>query len=80
MLQLAFESLALISNALSTLEIGHLAVCSFGEEAELLHDFNQPFNEQSGAYILRNCTFKQEQTRIAKVTFHLFNNAEERVV
>ncbi|XP_076823935.1 midasin-like isoform X3 [Clavelina lepadiformis] len=65
--QLAFESLAVISTALSTLEAGQLAVCNFGEDAKLLHDFNQPFTDQSGASVLQQCSFKQEQTKIAKL-------------
>ena len=52
---------------MSTLEVGHLAVCSFGEETELLHDFQETLNDESGAHVLRQCTFKQQQTRIAKV-------------
>nr|CAB3263714.1 midasin [Phallusia mammillata] len=65
--QLAFESLAVISSALSTLEAGQLAVCSFGEDANMLHDFSQPFTDQSGSSILQKCTFQQEQTKIAKL-------------
>lgn len=34
--QLAFESLAVIGNALTLLEVGQIAVCSFGESVKLL--------------------------------------------
>ena len=65
--QLAFESLAVISTALTTIESGQLSVCNFGEDTKLLHDFQQPFTDRSGASILQQCSFKQEQTKIAHV-------------
>uniref|UniRef100_H2ZM36 VWFA domain-containing protein n=1 Tax=Ciona savignyi TaxID=51511 RepID=H2ZM36_CIOSA len=65
--QLAFESLSVVSTALSTLEAGQLAVCNFGDETKLLHNFDRPFNDQSGASILHECSFEQEQTKIAKL-------------
>ncbi|XP_059144482.1 midasin-like [Physella acuta] len=61
--QLAFESLALVSNALTLLESGELAVCSFGEEVRLLHPFSQPFTNQSGARILQQLSCEQKQTK-----------------
>lgn len=42
-------------------------VCSFGEQAQLLHPFQQQFNDESGARILRLCQFQQKKTRIAQV-------------
>ncbi|CAH1798601.1 unnamed protein product [Owenia fusiformis] len=63
--QLAFESLAVISNALSLLESGELGICSFGETVQLLHPFNEQFSNQSGAGILRQFTFEQKKTKIA---------------
>eukprot|EP00112_Aurelia_sp_Birch-Aquarium-sp1_P018771 Seg453.13 transcript_id=Seg453.13/GoldUCD/mRNA.D3Y31 product=Midasin protein_id=Seg453.13/GoldUCD/D3Y31 len=65
--QLAFESLAVISNALTWLEAGELAVCSFGESTKLLHAFKEPFNEEAGAHILRDFTFEQKKTQIAQM-------------
>ncbi|XP_067882619.1 midasin [Heterodontus francisci] len=64
--QLAFESLAVIGNALSLLEVGEVAVCSFGENVQLLHPFHEQFNDQSGARILRSCQFQQKKTKIAQ--------------
>lgn len=40
---------------------------SFGEHVQLLHPFHQPFNDESGARILRLCQFQQKKTRIAQV-------------
>lgn len=64
--QLAYESLAVIGNALSLLEVGQIAVCSFGETVQLLHPFHEQFNEQSGARILQLCKFEQKKTKIAQ--------------
>uniref|UniRef100_A0A8C3A4E5 Midasin n=1 Tax=Cyclopterus lumpus TaxID=8103 RepID=A0A8C3A4E5_CYCLU len=65
--QLAFESLSVIVNALTLLEVGQVSVCSFGEQVQLLHPFQQQFNDDSGARILRLCQFQQKKTRIAQV-------------
>ncbi|XP_034018727.1 midasin-like [Thalassophryne amazonica] len=64
--QLAFESLSVIVNALTLLEVGQVSVCSFGEQVQLLHPFGQQFTEESGARILRLCQFQQKKTRIAQ--------------
>ncbi|KAM4694301.1 midasin [Discoglossus pictus] len=64
--QLAYESLAVIGNALSLLEVGQIAVYSFGEEVKLLHPFHEQFSEQSGSKILSLCKFNQKKTLIAQ--------------
>ncbi|XP_053143364.1 midasin isoform X2 [Hemicordylus capensis] len=64
--QLAYESLAVIGNALTLLEVGQIAVCSFGETVQLLHPFHEQFNEQSGTQILQLCKFEQKKTKIAQ--------------
>ncbi|XP_061756335.1 midasin isoform X2 [Nerophis ophidion] len=64
--QLAFESLSVIVNALTLLEVGQVSVCSFGEQVQLLHPFQLQFNDESGARILRQCQFQQKKTRIAQ--------------
>nr|XP_039270627.1 midasin-like [Styela clava] len=64
--QLAFESVAVISGALSSLEVGQLAICSFGEQVQLLQNFDDPLSTKSGATILSKCTFTQKKTKIAE--------------
>lgn len=64
--QLAFESLAVIGNALTLLEVGQIAVCSFGESVKLLHPFHEQFSDYSGSQILRLCKFQQKKTKIAQ--------------
>jgi len=64
--QLAFESLAVIGNALTLLDVGQIAVCSFGESVKLLHPFHEQFSDSSGSQILRLCKFQQKKTKIAQ--------------
>ncbi|CAK1584663.1 unnamed protein product [Parnassius mnemosyne] len=65
--ELAFESLALVSQALNLLESGDLAVLSFGEKPKLLHPFTEQFSEHSGAKILDQLRFDQTKTKIAQL-------------
>ncbi|XP_011610045.2 midasin isoform X2 [Takifugu rubripes] len=64
--QLAFESLSVIVNALTLLEVGQVSVYRFGEHVQLLHPFYQQFHDESGVRILRLCQFQQKKTRIAQ--------------
>ncbi|XP_040284697.1 midasin isoform X1 [Bufo bufo] len=64
--QLAYESLAVIGNALTLLEVGQIAVYSFGENVKLLHPFHEQFSEQSGSRILSQCKFQQKKTLLAQ--------------
>ncbi|KAG6451200.1 midasin [Manduca sexta] len=65
--ELAFESLALVSQALNLLESGDLAVISFGEKPNLLHPFTEQFSEHSGSKILEQLRFEQTKTKIAQL-------------
>ncbi|KAK6912183.1 LOW QUALITY PROTEIN: ATPase, dynein-related, AAA domain, partial [Dillenia turbinata] len=60
----AIEALVTVCRAMSQLEVGNLAVASFGKKGnvQLLHDFNQPFTGEAGIKMISNLTFKQENT------------------
>ncbi|WCJ27054.1 Midasin [Euphorbia peplus] len=60
----AVESLVTVCRAMSQLEMGSLAVTSFGKQGniKLLHDFDRPFNGEAGMKIISNLTFRQENT------------------
>ena len=58
---MAMEALALICNALTRLEVGEVAVSSFGDECKLLHPFDQPFTADSGAAVVSNFAFKTDR-------------------
>ena len=54
---------------------------SFGEDTKLLHSFEENFNEQSGASIIKQFTFDQKKTKIAhllKMCTVLFDGAKNR--
>ncbi|CAG8711192.1 16355_t:CDS:2, partial [Dentiscutata heterogama] len=63
-IQLAYETLALISKALSQLEVGDISIVSFGERVQLLHSFDQPFSSEAGAQVLHQFTFEQNKTYV----------------
>lgn len=65
--ELTFESVALISKALSLLECGQLSVLSFGETVEVVHKLTEPFSERSGTALMQKFRFSQTKTCIADV-------------
>ncbi|KAI3727341.1 hypothetical protein L1987_67154 [Smallanthus sonchifolius] len=60
----AIEALVTVCRAMSQLEVGNMAVASFGKKGniKLLHDFDQPFTGEAGVKMLSSLTFKQENT------------------
>ncbi|KAG6397962.1 hypothetical protein SASPL_139412 [Salvia splendens] len=60
----AMEALVTVCRAMSQLEVGNLAVASFGKQGNirLLHDFDQPFTPEAGIKMMSSFTFKQENT------------------
>ncbi|KAJ3092441.1 AAA ATPase midasin [Quaeritorhiza haematococci] len=62
--QLAYESLALITKALTQLEVGDVGVVSFGENVQLLHPFEKPFTEEAGANVIGRFSFAQNRTHV----------------
>lgn len=65
--ELAFESVALISKALSLLESGQLSVLSFGENTEVIHKLSDTFTEKTGSVLLQKFQFNQKKTCVAKL-------------
>ncbi|PXF43299.1 Midasin [Gracilariopsis chorda] len=66
---MATESLALVTTALSKLEVGRVAVASFGADAKLVRNFEEPLpiSTESGAKLLRHFTFSQTETNIVNL-------------
>lgn len=71
--ELAFESVALISKALSLLESGQLSVLSFGETTEILHKLSDTFTEKSGVKLLQKFQFEQKKTCVANLVDFVTN-------
>ena len=65
--QLTRDSLALISRALTQLEVGQLALLSFGERVRILHQFTSTFTPDSGSEILQRLTFNQQRTSVLEL-------------
>lgn len=62
-IHLAFQSLALISKALTTLEVGSIAISKFGKSMDILHSFEDGiFTDDEGAKVLDSFTFAQTET------------------
>ncbi|KAI0564898.1 AAA ATPase [Gracilaria domingensis] len=66
---MATESIALVISALSKLEVGRIAVASFGSTAKLIRHFEEPLpvNAESGAKILQHFSFSQTETNIVNL-------------
>lgn len=62
--------MAVVARALTLLEAGKLAVASFGEDFNLVHGFDEPFTDMSGAKIMKKFTFAQQRTRIPQLMNH----------
>ncbi|XP_076242744.1 midasin [Calliopsis andreniformis] len=65
--ELAFESLSLIGKAMTYLEVGQLAVISFGERMNILHPFGENFSDESGARLIQEMKFEQKKTMVAQL-------------
>lgn len=77
--ELAFESVSLISKALTLLESGQLAVISFGEKVEIVHKLTDQFTEKSGIKLLQQFQFNQTKTAVAKLvdfSTEMFNQSQ----
>lgn len=62
---LAYQTLALVSKALSRLEVGDVAIAKFGEGVEVLHAFDKgPFTDQAGTAVLDAFKFDQKATQV----------------
>lgn len=76
--ELAFHSIALVSKALTQLESGGLSIVRFGEDVKLVHPFDKPFNQETGARVFQWFDFQQERTDIKQLctkSLKIFENA-----
>lgn len=78
--KLAFQSIALISKALTQLEAGQLAIARFGGTTQLVHPFEKPFSSESGAHALQWFGFDQERTDVKALVQKSITMFEEAAV
>ncbi|KAJ6263239.1 hypothetical protein Dda_1800 [Drechslerella dactyloides] len=78
--ELTLESIALVARALTHLEVGQIAMVSFGETTQLVHPFEQPFTAQAGANIFASLSFTQTKTNMRSLvesSIRLFREAKQ---
>lgn len=62
---LAYSTLALISQAMTKLEVGDVGIAKFGEAFELLHNFEEStFSDTQGAKVMSQFRFDQKATNV----------------
>ncbi|KDR82591.1 hypothetical protein GALMADRAFT_206424 [Galerina marginata CBS 339.88] len=79
---LAYQTLALISKALSRLESGDVGIAKFGETVDLLHGFDEgPFSDHAGIKVINAFRFTQKATNVLSLletSLKVLENARER--
>lgn len=75
---IAFQSIALVSKALTQLESGQLCIMKFGDDSEVVHPFEKQFSGDSGINVFRNFDFQDTKTDVKKLvdkSLNVFNDA-----
>ncbi|KAK9239587.1 hypothetical protein V1525DRAFT_430746 [Lipomyces kononenkoae] len=62
--ELAFDTLTLVTKALERLESGQLSIVRFGETCEVVHHFQKPFTSEAGAQVFQWFGFTQVRTNV----------------
>ena len=63
----AYNSLAIICQALSTLDVGKFGILGFGNQAKMVQPLQSNFSPEDGAHILNTFTFEQTSTNVASM-------------
>lgn len=64
---LAYQTLALVSQALNKLEVGQVGIAKFGESVDILHPFGTGFSEADGAKVMASFGFDQHRTDVVRL-------------
>lgn len=79
---LAYQTLALVCQSLTKLEVGEVSVCKFGEHTKFIHNFEDgPVSESVGARIVDSFQFAQKSTdvrRLLENSLERFQSARDR--
>ncbi|WWC68040.1 uncharacterized protein I206_101959 [Kwoniella pini CBS 10737] len=76
-IELAYKTLALVSQSMTKLEVGQVSIAKFGESIDILHPFDTPFTDSEGSKIIRNFGFNQNKTDVAKLLEKSLNYLSE---
>ncbi|WWC59552.1 uncharacterized protein I303_102108 [Kwoniella dejecticola CBS 10117] len=66
-IELAYKTLALVSQSMNKLEVGQVSIAKFGESIDILHPFDTPFTDSEGSKIISNFGFNQNKTDVVKL-------------
>jgi midasin len=81
-IHLAYQTLALVSKALSRLEVGDIAIVKFGQAVDVLHGFdNGPFTDRAGTKVMDAFRFNQTATNVlslVETSLNILQSARER--
>ncbi|WVQ83143.1 hypothetical protein IAT38_005281 [Cryptococcus sp. DSM 104549] len=65
---LAYQTLALVSQAMNKLEVGQVSIAKFGEAVDILHPFKEGgFTDADGAKVMSSFKFDQHKTDVASL-------------
>ncbi|WVF69714.1 hypothetical protein IAT40_004493 [Kwoniella sp. CBS 6097] len=65
---LAYQTLALVAQAMNKLEVGQVSIAKFGESVDILHPFKEGgFNDTDGAKVMSSFGFDQHKTDVASL-------------
>ena len=63
----AHKSLAIICQALSTLDVGKFGILGFGNQAKMIQPLQSNFSPEDGSHLLDTFTFEQTATHVAEM-------------
>ncbi|WVQ98136.1 hypothetical protein IAU59_005258 [Kwoniella sp. CBS 9459] len=65
---LAYQTLALVAQAMNKLEVGQVSIAKFGESVDILHPFKEGgFTDTDGAKVMSSFGFGQHKTDVASL-------------
>jgi len=65
--ELVDQSLAVLCQSLSSLEVGKFGLVKFGKEPEVIQSLQAKFSQDDGVRLLKACTYEQEATQFVKM-------------
>ncbi|WVN89377.1 uncharacterized protein L203_104600 [Cryptococcus depauperatus CBS 7841] len=67
-IDLAYQTLALVAQAMNKLEVGQISIAKFGESVDILHPFKEGgFTDSDGAKVMSSFKFDQQKTDVASL-------------
>lgn len=64
---LAFQSISMVSQSLANIDAGKLGILRFGESTDVLHHLDEAWTADSGAHVLGQFEFEQTRTDVVEL-------------